>query len=143
MLTETGVQGLFGYKLKKTQHALRLAMDDALISIDLTTPQYSVLAQLELHPGISNASLARASFISPQTMHKIVSNLEQRNLIERKKNSFNNKILCTELTEKGQELVKNAHFVIKAIELRMLSTIGKDRRCVFEKLLLECFNNLQ
>ena len=44
---EAGVKSLLGYKLKKTQHALRLHMDEALRALDLTTPQYAVLAQLE------------------------------------------------------------------------------------------------
>jgi DNA-binding MarR family transcriptional regulator len=38
-------------------------MDKALRSLELTTPQYAVLAQLELKPGISNAALARSAFI--------------------------------------------------------------------------------
>ncbi|ETZ07779.1 hypothetical protein P618_200020 [Holospora obtusa F1] len=41
---EVGVKNLLGYKLKKTQHALRLQMDEALRTLDLTTPQYEVLA---------------------------------------------------------------------------------------------------
>jgi DNA-binding MarR family transcriptional regulator len=81
---EIGVKSLLGYKLKKTQHALRLHMDEALRTIDLTTPQYAVLAQLELKPGASNAALARSAFITAQTMHGIVSNLEKRVLVERK-----------------------------------------------------------
>ncbi|MBT4963229.1 MAG: MarR family transcriptional regulator [Francisellaceae bacterium] len=38
---------------------------------------------VELKGGISNAELARRSFITPQTMHGIVSNLERPVLIKR------------------------------------------------------------
>ena len=62
---------MLGYKLKQTQHSLRLRMDEALKTFDLTTPQYAVLAQLELRPGISNAALARSSFITAQTMQDL------------------------------------------------------------------------
>ena len=106
---EVGVKGLLGYKLKKTQHALRLHMDEALRSIDLTTPQYAVLAQLELNPGASNAALARSAFITAQTMHGIVSNLEKRGLIQRKNDASHGRILCTELTRYGSEVVAQAH----------------------------------
>lgn len=139
---EVGVKGLFGYKLKKTQHALRLHMDEALRSLDLTTPQYAVVAQLELKPGISNAALARSAFITAQTMHGIVSNLEKRGLVKRKNDASHGRILCTELTDQGRKVVTQAHDVIRAVESRMLATVSKEDRALLETLLLECFNNL-
>ena len=140
---EIGVSSLLGYKLKKTQHALRLHMDEALRALDLTTPQYAVLAQLELQPGASNAALARAAFITAQTMHGIVSNLEKRGLIQRKSDVSHGRILCTELTDQGHKIVARAHDMIRDVEARMLSTVSGEHKVLLEKLLLECFNNLQ
>ena len=136
------VSDLLGYKLKQTQHSLRLRMDEALKALNLTTPQYSVLAQLELKPGISNAALARSAFITPQTMHGIVSNLEKRELVQRKSDASHGRILCTELTEQGLAIVLHAHHAIQAVEASMLSTINQKDRLLFEKVLLECFENL-
>ena len=140
---EGGVKSLLGYKLKKTQHALRLHMDEALRNLDLTTPQYAVLAQLELNPGASNAALARSAFITAQTMHGIVSNLEKRGLIQRKSDASHGRILCTELTDQGHKIVARAHDMIRAVEERMLATVSGEHKVFLEKLLLECFNNLQ
>lgn len=140
---EVGVKGLLGYKLKKTQHALRLHMDEALRALDLTTPQYAVLAQLELKPGVSNAALARSAFITAQTMHGIVSNLEKRGLVERKSDISHGRILCTELTDQGHKIVAQAHDMIRDVEARMLATVSGEHKVLLEKLLLECFNNLQ
>jgi len=140
---EVGVKGLLGYKLKKTQHALRLHMDEALRSLDLTTPQYAVLAQLELKPGISNAALARSAFITAQTMHGIVSNLEKRGLVHRKSDASHGRILCTELTDQGCKIVEQAHDMIRTVESRTLSSVSQKHKALLEKLLLECFNNLQ
>lgn len=139
---EINVTGLLGYKLKKTQHALRLHMDEALRVIDLTTPQYAVLAQAELKPGISNAALARSAFITAQTMHGIVFNLEKRGFVKRKSDPAHGRILCTELTEQGHKVVALAHDMIRTVEARMLATISNDHKVLLEKLLLECFNNL-
>ncbi|WP_204723363.1 MarR family winged helix-turn-helix transcriptional regulator [Fastidiosibacter lacustris] len=139
---EINVAGLLGYKLKQTQHSLRLRMDEALKTLDLTTPQYAVLAQLELRPGISNAALARSAFITAQTMHGIVSNLEKRGLIHRKSDASHGRILCTELTKQGMKVVQQAHNVISKVEASMTSTITEDNKVLLEKLLLECFNNL-
>ncbi len=139
---DINVTGLLGCKLKKTQHMLRLHMDEALRSLDLTTPQYAVLAQLELRPGISNATLARASFITAQTMHGIVSNLEKNNLVKRKRDPQHGRILCTELTKKGFKLVQKAHKMISKVETSMTSTMTENNKSLLEKLLVECFNNL-
>ena len=137
------VTGLLGYKLKQTQHSLRLHMDEALRTLDLTTPQYAVLAQLELRSGISNADLARASFITAQTMHGIVSNLEKNNLVQRKRDPRHGRILCTELTKQGVKVVQQAHKIIRKVEATMLATITENNKVLLEKLLVECFNNLQ
>ena len=140
---EVGVKSLLGYKLKKTQHALRLHMDEALRALDLTTPQYALLAQLELKPGASNAALARSAFVTAQTMHGIVSNLEKRGLVQHKNDASHGRILCTELTDQGHKVVTQAHDMIGAVEARMLSTVSGEHKVLLEKLLLECFNNLQ
>jgi DNA-binding MarR family transcriptional regulator len=137
------VTGLLGYKLKQTQHSLRLHMDEALRTLDLTTPQYAVLAQLELRSGISNADLARASFITAQSMHGIVTNLEKNNLVKRKRDPQHGRILCTELTKQGMKTVQQAHKIIRKVEATMISTLTENNKVLLEKLLIECFNNLQ
>lgn len=134
--------GSFGYNLKKTQHALRLRMDEALRSLELTTPQYAVLAQTGLQPGISSAALARSAFITAQSMHGIVSNLEKRGLLTRKNDAVHGRILRAELTEQGRKMVAAAHDMIGTVEARMLATLSRDHRVLLEKLLLECFDNL-
>ncbi len=137
------VTGLLGYKLKQTQHALRLHMDEALRDLNLTTPQYAVLAQLELRPGISSADLARSSFITAQTMHGIVSNLEKRNLVERKKDPNHGRILTICLTSEGLKILRQAHKIISEVEDIMASTISESKMLLFEQTLIECFNNLK
>lgn len=136
------VTGLLGYKLKQTQHALRLHMDEAIRILGLTTPQYAVLSQLELRSGISNAALARSSFITAQTMHAIVSNLEKRNLVKRTNDLQHGRILATQLTQEGRALVQQAHKIIGKVEAGMTSTMTENNRFLLEKLLMECFNNL-
>ena len=138
----TGSDISLGYRLKQTQHILRLRMDDALRYLNLTTPQYAVLSQLELRGGISNAELARVSFITPQTMHAIVSHLERRNLLRRTSDLQHGRILRTELTTEGLELVQEAHKIIKKVEDTMTCTMADKDKMLLEKLLAECFDNL-
>lgn len=141
-IKDMNVKSLLGYKLKQTQHILRLHMDEALRPLALTTPQYSVLAQLELRPGASNATLARSSFITAQTMHGIIANLEKNNFVIRKGDQRHGRILCTELTKQGLNVLHQAHRIISKIEERMTATMPASNRLLLEKLLAECFNNL-
>lgn len=131
-----------GYKLKKTQSTLRAHMDKALKPLNLTTPQYAVLSQLELNPGVSNAALARASFVTAQTMHGIVCNLEKNNLITRKTDPNHGRILCAELTKQGLKSIKQAQIIINKTENNMTHGMSKKNKLLLEKLLIECINNL-
>ena len=54
-----------GFALKQAQQALRTRLDAELSEIGLTTPQYAVLAFLDVEAGASNAALARRAFVTP------------------------------------------------------------------------------
>ena len=69
-------------------------------------------------------------------MHGIVSNLEKRGLIQRKSDAYYGRILCTELTSQGQEIVKQAQDKIRDVEARMLATVNLEHKVLLEKLLL-------
>lgn len=112
-----------GYALKRAQHALRTAMDEALRPLGLTTPQYSVLSAIELNPGISNAALARAAFVTAQTMQGIVANLERAGLLKRKEDPSHGRILKGELTRKGEKVLREAHEAVAKVEGLMLATL--------------------
>ena len=84
-----------GYLLKEVQQDLRKRMDRALVELNLTTPQYSVLSELHGFPGLSNAELARKSFVTPQTMNLIIQNLEARGLVGRSPSASHGKIIKT------------------------------------------------
>ncbi len=107
-------------------------MDEALKSLGLTTPQYAVLAQLEIQPGISSAALARAVFITPQSMHAIVLNLDKQKLVQRQADLKHGRILRTELRIKGQGLVKKAHACILAVEEKMLAALSPKNKAKLE-----------
>jgi DNA-binding MarR family transcriptional regulator len=105
-----------GYALKRAQHALRTSMDRALRPLGLTSPQYAVLSAIELDPGISSAALARAAFVTAQTMQAIVANLERGGLLKRSVDPSHGRILRGELTKKGTKTLREAHACARKIE---------------------------
>ena len=64
-----------GYLIKRAQTVLHDAMADALGSLDLTVTQFAVLTFLDEEPGLSNADLARRTFVTPQSMHAVLQEL--------------------------------------------------------------------
>jgi DNA-binding MarR family transcriptional regulator len=112
-----------GYALKRAQHALRSAMDETLRPLGLTSSQYAVLSALELNPGISNAALARAAFVTAQTMQGIVANLEKAALLKRKEDPTHGRILKGLLTRKGENVLSDAHERVARVEGLMLARL--------------------
>ena len=131
-----------GYLIKRAQAALRARMDAALQSKGITTLQYSVLSTLEAEPGSSNAELARHTFVTPQTMMRIVDNLQAAGLIERVPHATHGKVLTSTLTHKGKAVVASCHAKIAAVEERMLRQLDRPAREALQASLLGCVQAL-
>src|SRR3954465_12128686 len=97
-----------GFALKRLQQTLRSRMDAALAEYGLSSPQYAVLAMLAEHPGISNAELARRSFVAPPTMLRILDGLSQSGLITRAALSPEQRARRTILTNSGKKRLRGA-----------------------------------
>ena len=109
-----------GYAIKLAQHGIRLRMDEALRPLGLTTPQYGVLCALEAEPGLSNARLARALFVTAQTMHGTLSNLERQGLVERRPDPEHGRAQQGVISAEGALALKSAHQVVGEVETRMM-----------------------
>jgi DNA-binding MarR family transcriptional regulator len=133
----------FGYLLKVAQHALRTAMDDALRPVGITTSQYAVLTALEREPGLSNADLARAAYVTAQSMQGIVANMERDGLIKRATDPAHKRILRTELTAAGRKALARADSAVADIEGQMLTGLDAKQRALLNRMLKQCAENVQ
>ncbi len=112
------------FSLKRAQHAFRTHVDGALRPLGLTAPQFAILDAAATDPGISSAGLARAAFVTPQTMQGILANMIRAGLLRRAASPRNKRVLRTELTEKGHHVLAEARHVVDAIEDRMRTAVG-------------------
>jgi DNA-binding MarR family transcriptional regulator len=108
-----------GFALKQAQQALRTRLDSGLREIGLTTPQYAVLAFLEVEAGASNAALARRAFVTPQTMQAILAALERAGLIARTPHPEHGRVQMTELTARGRGALEAASGIVADAEERL------------------------
>ncbi|MEV7015812.1 MarR family transcriptional regulator [Streptomyces sp. NPDC093991] len=116
-----------GYRLKRTSAALRSAMDKALREHGLTVPQYSCLELLDEQPGLSNADLARGTFVTRQSANVVLRGLRDGGLITRPASAEHGRALPVHLTPAGQERLRVARGAVYAIEQRMISNVAPDR----------------
>lgn len=112
-----------GFALKQAQQALRTRLDSGLREIGLTTPQYAVLAFLEVEAGASNAALARRAFVTPQTMQAILVALERSGFIGRTPHPEHGRVQTTELTEKGRGALEAASEIVANAEARLRNAV--------------------
>ncbi|AIY39489.1 Transcriptional regulator [Collimonas arenae] len=127
-----------GYNLKITQHRLRQRLDAELARVGITAPQNAALLAVAGNPRISNADLARAAFVTPQTMQAILVNLERGGLIVRSPHPEHGRVIMTELTTAGQKAVADGAKAADAVERRMLSRLSTEEARLLCELLKRC-----
>ena len=127
-----------GYNLKITQHRLRQRLDVELARLGITAPQNAVLLAVAGNPRISNAELARAAFVTPQTMQGILVNLERAGLISRSPHPEHGRVIMTELTKAGQKAVAEGAKAADAVERQMLSMLSTEEARLLCELLKRC-----
>lgn len=128
--------------LKRAQHALRQRMDQALAAEELTLAQYAALSNLADGPALTNADLARRAFVTPQTMIRIVSDLEQSGSIVRNQDPGHGRRILNSITAAGRRRIAGADQIAAEIDAQM--TMGFSAGEVEEllALLARCFGNL-
>lgn len=131
-----------GFLIKRAQAVLHDAMVDALEPLHLTIPQYAAMTALGEEPGLSNADLSRRAFVTPQTMHAVLADLEQRELLVRHPHPEHRRVLQAELTRSGQRLLEAAAAAVDAVEDRMLGELSDTARTRLAGGLAQCIGAL-
>lgn len=116
-----------GYRLKRAAAALRGAMDRGLRAHGLTVPQYACLELLDQQPGLSNAELARGTFVTRQSMNVVLRGLQDGGLITRPATTEHGRALPAHLTEEGRRRLAAARGVVYAIDERLADAVPAER----------------
>ena len=127
-----------GYAIKQAQSLLHLRMEEALRPLHLTVSQYSCLHSLRREPGISAAALARATFVTRQSMNAMLQQLIDRGLVERPARAETGRALPTVLTPAGAEALDAAQKLVDAVEQRMLDGLSPNERSALARGLDAC-----
>ncbi|MGH3261969.1 MAG: MarR family winged helix-turn-helix transcriptional regulator, partial [Trebonia sp.] len=122
--------------------ALRSRLSLALRDHDLTVPEFTALSVLSLRSGLSNAQLARRSFVTPQAMNQVLASLEGKGLVTRQISPgtgphAHHRARGATLTARGEALVRRTDALVDEIEDRAFGSITPEQRLELSALLLD------
>ncbi|MFZ0014312.1 MAG: MarR family transcriptional regulator [Acidimicrobiia bacterium] len=126
MTNDDVAQSRTSYLVARLDRLIRANLVEALKPLDVSVPQYTLMSVLAHRPGLSNAQLARRSYISAQAMHQLVNTLEERGLIERSSSPDHGRIQMTTLTSTGREVLEECDAAVAVVEERLFGPIGPD-----------------
>ena len=92
----------------------------------MTLSGYAALRILERQPNLSLAQLSRRCHVKPQTMIRIVAELERRGWIERGANPDSERAISLALTDDGQASLLEMAAEVDTIESTLGGVVGPD-----------------
>lgn len=130
------------YTVKRLESAIRRRLDVICRENGLSTAQYTALSVLRSRPGMSSAQLAVRSFIKPQSANQTVAELEKLGFIERRADEFNQRILRTNLTDRGRSYLGACDGGVDQLEATMFEGMTDDDIGKLQEVMSRCIRNL-
>jgi DNA-binding MarR family transcriptional regulator len=109
--------------LRRAAATHRLAVERALADLGVTLAQYAVLKTLAETPGLSNAEIARAERLTPQTTSLVLANLERKRAVLRRAHESHGRIRRAEATEFGATLLAACRDRLKGHHRRLAAAL--------------------
>jgi DNA-binding MarR family transcriptional regulator len=141
-MTPSSREVWIGYALKIAQYRLRQHLDAELAETGISASQNAVLLAIGDNPRISNASLARAAFVTPQSMLDMLITLERDGFIVRTPHPEHGRVIMTELTKKGRAAAQAGVIAAEAVERQMLAGLTNKEAELLRDLLQRCADAL-
>jgi DNA-binding MarR family transcriptional regulator len=116
------------YTAYRLARALNRFAENTALAHGVTLSQFFVLQVLGEGLPLSNAQLARRTFVSAQAAHTVSNELIDAGLVERGAHPSNRRIRLVQLTEDGWSVLEQCHVDLRAHEERMLQRLGPELR---------------
>jgi DNA-binding MarR family transcriptional regulator len=131
-----------GYVVGRLDRALRREIGALVAPFGLTVPKYTALSILRDRPGLSNAQLARRTYVTPQSMNEVLMALEADGLIIRSRSAEHGRVVESVLSARGLEALKSCDRAVTHMENAMLADLDADEREHLLQALMGCVQRL-
>jgi len=123
------IEPRISYVIARLERAVRAAINERVRPYGLTTLQYTTLSVLGRRGGgLSNAQLARRSYMTPQSMSEVIEALERKHLIRRDPHPNHRRVYPARLTATGAKVLEACDEAVAALEEDMLRELDDDER---------------
>lgn len=103
------------WTLVQTYHRVARRFTEVFAEAGLTPHQFGVLVQLTIQPGASQAALARAVLVTPQSMGPLLQQMTDSGLVRRVAPAVRGAAATVELTNHGRRVLAATYPAIGAI----------------------------
>ena len=141
--TASPITPRFSYVLARLERVVKQCIDACVKPYGLTVPQYTALSILNHRSGLSNAQLARRTYVSPQAMNQILDCLDQAGFIKREPHATHGRILTTKLTAQGKTILAKCDAAVDKMEATMLQDFEAETRTALTHNLITCVRALK
>lgn len=137
------VEPRISYVIARLERAVRATINERLAPHGLTTLQYTTLSVLGSRgQPLSNAQLARRSYMTPQAMIEVLNALEQKGLIRRDPHPNHRRVYPASVTDEGRRVLTACDACVEEMEEEMLAGLDPAQRELFGEWLKGCVRAL-
>ncbi|MEJ5928851.1 MarR family transcriptional regulator [Corynebacterium sp. H128] len=136
------LEGRIGYVLKQVDVLLRAEMENVLRPLGLTVAQYACLEVLDERGAQSSAELARASFVSRQSMNVMLKTMEKHGWVQAVDVTGGGRVRPFQITPQGEDGLAPAREAVLEVEERMVAGLSEKDQSQLLRLLLRCMDQL-
>jgi DNA-binding MarR family transcriptional regulator len=126
------------YLVTRLQWALRGRLDEITQHFDLTPKQYTALSVLADRPGMSSATLARFTNVTPQASNEMVAVLERKGFLERSADQTDARRLEMKLTRAGRNALTKCDQLVDRLETEVFDLLDATQQATFRNMLQTC-----
>ena len=126
------------YVIGRVERVLRRRITAAVEPSGLTLPAYTALSVLRVQDGLSNAQLARHSFVTPQSMSEVLTLLVERGYVRRRAEPGHGRVIRMELTKAGSRALERCDLAVDDVEREMLGGLDADEASALRDVLIRC-----
>ena len=137
------MQSRIAYTVGRLDRAVRQRLGEVTSPFGLTVAQYTALSVLASRGSLSNAQLARRSFVTPQAMNEIVAAMVEKEFVARAPDARHGRIVRISLTRKGGQVLRHCDTGARRVEEEMLAGVSRTKRATLLTLLGKCVASLE
>ncbi|MEK7335553.1 MAG: MarR family transcriptional regulator [Candidatus Binatota bacterium] len=110
-------------------------LQDELEKLDLTSPQFYVLATIGYAGGLPFGEIGEKMMVTVSNLTGIVDRLEEKGLVARERDVHDRRVIRVRLTEKGSKLYKNTIPLFEKSISQFFSPLDKSQQKELSSLL--------